>query len=274
MVTLKSKAELEIMYRANQLVARILSDLRAMARPGLRTIELDQFAEAEVVREGARPAFKGYRGYPSTLCISVNEEIVHGIPGKRVLQDGDLVSMDLGVVLDGFIGDAAITVPVGAISDKASKQLRVTEEALFFGIEKARVGGRLYDISSAIQWHAEKNGYSVVRVFVGHGVGRQLHEEPQVPNFGRRGRGMPLKAGMVLAIEPMVNEGTHEVRILSDNWTAVTLDGKLSVHCEHSVAITEEGPWILSELSATEASVSQDMQQQTARGLHVGNIHA
>jgi methionyl aminopeptidase len=201
-------------------------------------------------KRGARPAFKGYRDYPFSLCVSVNEEVVHGFPSQRTLKSGDIVSLDFGVRFNGYYGDAALTVAVGTVSETASRLMKVTEESLYLGIEEARVGNRLGDISAAVQGHVEKAGFSVVRDFVGHGIGRNLHEDPQVPNFGKKGRGIVLKAGMVLAIEPMINEGTYKVAVLDDGWTVVTEDRKLSAHFEHSVAITESGPEILSrELS-------------------------
>ena len=227
-------------------MARALKYLKAFIREGITTEELDRLAEEYIKRHGGIPAFKGYRGYPRSLCVSVNEEVVHGIPGKRKLKEGDIVSLDLGVLMDGYYGDAAITVPVGKVSELAKKLIKVTEEALYRGIEMARPGNRLSDISHAIQTHVEKAGFSVVREFVGHGIGKQLHEEPQVPNFGPPNRGPRLEPGMVLAIEPMVNTGTWEVRILPNGWTVVTADGGLSAHFEHTVAITDNGPEILS----------------------------
>ncbi len=227
-------------------MARALKYLKAFIREGITTEELDRLAEEYIKRHGGIPAFKGYRGYPRSLCVSVNEEVVHGIPGKRRLKEGDIVSLDLGVLMDGYYGDAAITVPVGKVSELARKLIKVTEEALYRGIEMARPGNRLSDISHAIQTHVEKAGFSVVREFVGHGIGKQLHEEPQVPNFGPPNRGPRLEPGMVLAIEPMVNTGTWEVRILPNGWTVVTADGGLSAHFEHTVAITDNGPEILS----------------------------
>lgn len=227
-------------------MARALKYLKAFIREGITTEELDRLAEEYIKRHGGIPAFKGYRGYPRSLCVSVNEEVVHGIPGKRRLKEGDIVSLDLGVLMDGYYGDAAITVPVGKVSELAKKLIKVTEEALYRGIEMARPGNRLSDISHAIQTHVEKAGFSVVREFVGHGIGKQLHEEPQVPNFGPPNRGPRLEPGMVLAIEPMVNTGTWEVRILPNGWTVVTADGGLSAHFEHTVAITDNGPEILS----------------------------
>jgi len=246
MIYLKSPQEIEKIRKSSRLVARALKYLKAFIREGITTEELDRLAEEYIKRHGGIPAFKGYRGYPRSLCVSVNEEVVHGIPGKRRLKEGDIVSLDLGVLMDGYYGDAAITVPVGKVSELAKKLIKVTEEALYRGIEMARPGNRLSDISHAIQTHVEKAGFSVVREFVGHGIGKQLHEEPQVPNFGPPNRGPRLEPGMVLAIEPMVNTGTWEVRILPNGWTVVTADGGLSAHFEHTVAITDNGPEILS----------------------------
>ncbi|MBM4309493.1 MAG: type I methionyl aminopeptidase [Deltaproteobacteria bacterium] len=249
MIVLKSDAELNKLYAANQIVARTLRLLSEKIEPGMTTAALDALAEQTIRAEGAEPAFKGYHGFPSALCISINEQVVHGIPGKRRIKNGDVVSLDVGVLLDGFYGDAALTVPVGDIAPAARKLLRVTEESLYKGIEKAVPGGRLADISAAVQQHVEDHGFSVVRDFVGHGIGRSLHEDPQIPNFYSPAAFNPrLKAGMVLALEPMVNQGTHKVRVLHDGWTAVTQDGKLSAHYEHTVAVTAEGPWILSRL--------------------------
>lgn len=246
MIYLKSPQEIEKIRKSSRLVARALKYLKAFIREGITTEELDRLAEEYIKRHGGIPAFKGYRGYPRSLCVSVNEEVVHGIPGKRKLKEGDIVSLDLGVLMDGYYGDAAITVPVGKVSELARKLIKVTEEALYRGIEMARPGNRLSDISHAIQTHVEKAGFSVVREFVGHGIGKQLHEEPQVPNFGPPNRGPRLEPGMVLAIEPMVNTGTWEVRILPNGWTVVTADGGLSAHFEHTVAITDNGPEILT----------------------------
>lgn len=246
MIVCKSPAELARMSAANVLVADVLSALRGRVREGVTTGELDAFAEAAIVEAGARPAFKGYHGFPATLCTSVNDEVIHGIPGARALCPGDLVSIDLGVVLDGFYGDAAITVPVGPVPDGAADLLRVTEEALYLGIEQARVGNRVSDIGHAVQRHVEAHGFSVVREFVGHGVGKSLHEEPQVPNFGPAGRGPRLVEGMTLAIEPMVAMGRAAVKVLGDGWTAVTKDGSLAAHFEHTVGVTGAGPVILT----------------------------
>jgi len=236
------------MRKSNALVAVILEELAKKIRPGVKTIELDRLSEQMALRRGARPAFKGYRGYPYSLCTSVNSEVVHGMPSERELKEGDIVSLDFGVLHDGYYGDAAVTVPVGEISPAARRLLRVTEEALYRGISAARAGNRIGDISAAIQGHVEAAGFSVVRDLVGHGIGKSLHEDPQVPNYGSSGRGIELKPGMVFAIEPMVNEGTYRVDVLRDGWTVVTADGKLSAHFEHSVAVTENGPVILSRI--------------------------
>jgi methionyl aminopeptidase len=251
MIVLKSPAEIEIMRRANLIVAEVLQELRRHVRPGVSTGELDRVAEALTRQRGARPAFKGYtvgdRVFPRTVCISINEEVVHGIPSDdRILAEGDIVGLDFGVSVDGYFGDAAVTVPVGRIDAEADKLLRVTEAALWAGLAEARLGNRLGDVSAAIQERVEADGFSVVRDFVGHGIGKRLHEEPQVPNFGVRDRGVRLREGMVLAIEPMVNAGGPEVVIKEDGWTAVTRDGCRSAHFEHSVAITENGPYVLS----------------------------
>ncbi len=251
MIVCKSPAEIERMRGANVLVADVLVALRERVQPGVTTAELDAFAEGQIRQAGGMPAFKGYHGFPATLCISVNDEVIHGIPGPRALEPGDVASIDLGVVLDGFYGDAAITVPVGAITDDAADLLRVTEEALYVGIEQARVGNRVSDIGHAVQRHVEANGFSVVREFVGHGVGTSLHEEPQVPNYGPAGRGPRLAEGMTLAIEPMVAMGRAAVKVLEDGWTAVTKDGSLAAHFEHTVGITGAGPVILTTPSGT-----------------------
>jgi methionyl aminopeptidase len=254
MIVCKSPAELRRMRAPNKLVADVLAELAAMAAPGVTTADLDQYAETRVRAAGATPAFKGYRGYPATLCASANDEVVHGIPSKRRLVEGDILSLDMGVLLDGFYGDSAVTVGVGRISDDAAELLRVTEEALQRAIDRVRVGGRLSDIGHAIQRWVEAHGFSVVREFVGHGIGASLHEEPQVPNYGEPGRGPRLVEGMVLAIEPMVNAGKPAVRILPDGWTAVTRDGSLSAHFEHTVAVTAEGPLVLTALNGNAAA--------------------
>jgi methionyl aminopeptidase len=246
MITIRTQKEIEIMRKSNRLVAQVLQKLRGAIKPGITTTELDEIAEFSIKEAGAIPAFKGYRGYPATLCASVNEEVVHGIPGPRTLREGDIVSLDLGAYLYGYYGDAAITVPVGTINEEAKKLLKVTEEALYRGIEQAKSGNRLFDISHAIQSWVEPFGFSVVRDFVGHGIGRNLHEEPQVPNFGPPHQGPRLSPGMVLAIEPMINVGTWEVKILKDGWTVVTSDRSLSAHFEHTIAITDGRPDILT----------------------------
>ena len=232
----------------SRLVARALEALRERIRPGVTTAELDRFAEDFLRKAGARPAFKGYHGYPHSLCTSVNEQVVHCLPNDRPLEEGDIVSLDLGAWVDGYYGDAAITVPVGKVGDVARRLLEVTEGALYRGIAAARVGNRVSDISHAIQSYVESHGFSVVTDFVGHGIGRELHEDPQVPNFGTPGQGPRLKEGMVLAIEPMVNAGGSAVEVRKDRWTVVTADGSLSAHFEHTVAVTADGPYILTQV--------------------------
>jgi methionyl aminopeptidase len=248
-IVCKSPAEIERMRAANGLVADVLAELSGMVVPGVTTAELDAAAEKLVRAGGAEPAFKGYRGYPCTLCASVNEQVVHGIPSARALVEGDIISLDMGVKLNGFFGDSAVTVPVGRVSDEAAMLLRVTREALEKGIVQVRLGGRISDIGHAIQQHVEAHGFSVVREFVGHGIGAALHEEPQIANYGEPGRGPRLAEGMVLAIEPMVNAGRPAVKVLSDGWTAVTKDGRLSAHFEHTVAVTKSGPLVLTQRS-------------------------
>jgi methionyl aminopeptidase len=248
MVILKSRQEIEKMRKSNSIVAAILEELGKKIRPGIKTIELDRLSEELALKKGARPAFKGYRGYPYSLCTSVNSEVVHGMPSERELKEGDIISLDFGILNDGYYGDAAVTVPVGDITPAAKRLLKITEEALYKGITEVKAGNRIGDISAAIQGHVEAAGYSVVRDLVGHGIGKSLHEDPQVPNYGSGGRGIELKPGMVFAIEPMVNEGAYRVEILRDGWTVVTADGKLSAHFEHCVAITENGPVILSRI--------------------------
>ena len=242
MIILKTPAEIEVMAAASRVVAEALEIVKREVRPGVSTDDLDRIAEEAIRARGAVPAFKGYRSYPKTLCASVNEQVVHGIPSKRKLKDGDIIGLDLGAIVGGFYGDSAVTVGVGRISEKIAKLVQVTEEALYLGIKQAIVGNRLTDISHAVQRHVESAGYSVVTEFVGHGIGRQLHEEPQVPNYGKPGQGPRLQPGMVLAIEPMVNMGGSAVRVLDDRWTAVTADGSLSAHFEHTIAIQPKGP--------------------------------
>ena len=252
MISLKSAREIEIMRRANVIVAEILKELKKKAAPGVTTLALDALAEELTYKKKAQPAFKGYsmagRVYPRALCTSINEEIVHGIPSDRALREGDIVGLDFGVIYEGFYGDAAVTVGVGKVSEEAQRLMQVTEESLYKGIEQLREGNRLGDLSSVIQKTVEGAGFSVVRVFVGHGIGKKLHEEPPVPNYGDPDRGIRLKEGMVLAIEPMVNVGGYDVEIKEDGWTAVTKDGSLAAHFEHSVAITKNGPYILSQI--------------------------
>ncbi|MDP9160923.1 MAG: type I methionyl aminopeptidase [Acidobacteriota bacterium] len=248
-IVCKSAAEIEKMRRSGRVVREVLDYLRDLVAPGMTTMDLEQAAEQKMKDLGAKPAFKGYYDYPCVLCTSINEEIVHGIPStKRLLKAGDIVSIDCGVVLDGYYGDAAITVPVdGAITPEVSKLLEVTEASLYKGIEQARIGNAVGDLGAAVQEYVEANGFSVVREFVGHGIGTKLHEEPQIPNFGSRGHGPRLKEGMVLAIEPMVNFGKPGTRVLDDKWTAVTADGSFSAHFEHCVAVTKDGPLILTQ---------------------------
>jgi methionyl aminopeptidase len=249
MINCKSQAELSKMRRSGQIVRQVLDTVKANARPGVSTMDLERTAEEKIRELGAKPAFKGYYDYPCVLCTSVNNEIIHGIPSeKRVLKDGDIVSIDCGVVLDGYYGDAAITVPVGgSVAPELKKLLDVTEESLKKAIQEVRLGKTLGDVGAAVQEHVEANGFSVVRDFVGHGIGTRLHEDPQVPNFGVRGHGARLREGMVLAIEPMVNAGRPGARVLDDKWTAVTEDGSYSAHFEHTVAVTRNGPLVLTE---------------------------
>jgi methionyl aminopeptidase len=235
------------MRAAGRLVGEVLTELTARVAPGVTTAALDEIAEELIRRAGAIPAFKGYHGYPATICASINEEVIHGIPsGRRILNEGDVISIDVGASLDGYYGDSAVTLPVGAVSEQAATLLRVTEESLYKAIERVRVGARISDLGHAVQRHVEAYGFSVVREFVGHGIGQRMHEEPQVPNYGEPGRGPRLTEGMVLAIEPMVNAGKPAVKVLADGWTAVTRDGGLSAHFEHTVAVTADGPWILT----------------------------
>lgn len=248
MIILKNDREIAYMRDAGSIVAKTHSELEKAVRPGITTKELDTIAEDFIVGQGAKPAFKGYNGFPATICASINEEVVHGIPGLRKLDSGDIISIDIGAVINGFFGDSAVTLPVGEVTAEAQRLLEVTEQSLHEGIEKAVVDNRLYDVSHAVQNHVETCGLSVVRDYVGHGIGRNMHEDPQVPNFGKPGRGPRLQAGMTLAIEPMVNLGTYEVVTKQDNWTVVTRDGNLSAHFEHTIAITDKGPEILTKV--------------------------
>jgi methionyl aminopeptidase len=249
MVILKLPEEIEKARASNRIVAEVLSKLKEKVKPGVRTRDLDKLAEEIAEKRGAKPAFKGYNGFPYALCVSVNEVVVHGMPSERVLMEGDIVGLDFGVYYQGFFGDATVTLPVGKVTQKASRLMQVTEQSLYAGIAQAKDGNRLGDISAAVQDMVEDAGYSVVRDFVGHGIGKNLHEDPQIPNFGKKGRGIELKSGMILAIEPMVNEGKNKIQVLPDGWTVITEDGSLSAHFEHSVVITDNGPEILSKLN-------------------------
>jgi methionyl aminopeptidase len=267
MIVCRSASELRKLRDANQLVARVLELLRDAVAPGLTTRELDELAEREIRAAGAVPAFKGYRGYPATICASINEQVVHGIPSDRELCEGDIISIDLGARMEGFYGDSAVTVGVGAIAPRAAELLRVTEESLWKGIATVKPGARVSDIGHAVQAHVEPFGFSVVREFVGHGIGSELHEEPQIPNYGQPGRGPRLSEGMVLAIEPMVNAGAAGVRVLQDGWTAVTSDRSLSAHFEHTVAVTMDGVEVLSRPPMKSA------KEPTHEGTSVGQAH-
>ena len=251
MIVCRSEKEIQQLRAANTLVAEILRELQSMVAPGVTTRELDAVAETRVEAAGARPAFKGFHGYPATICASVNHAVVHGIPSDEALKDGDIISLDMGVVLDGYYGDSAVTVGVGRVSEQASTLMTVTREALERAIVQVKIDGRISDLGHAVQTHVEAHGFSIVKEFVGHGIGTELHEEPQIPNYGEPGRGPRLREGMVLAIEPMVNTGQPGVRVLDDGWTAVTRDGSLSAHFEHSVAVTSSGPEVLSRCDAT-----------------------
>ncbi|MFZ5907733.1 MAG: type I methionyl aminopeptidase [Nitrospirota bacterium] len=255
MIILKSPEEIEVMAQACSIVAKTLDYVGNMIKPGVTTGQIEQAAEAYIKSNNATPAFKGYRGYPACICASVNNEVIHGIPSDRRLEEGDILGVDLGVYKGGFYGDAAYTFPVGKTEAETERLLRVAEEALYRGIRNALPDKRISDISYAIQNHVESNGFTVVRAFVGHGIGRNLHEDPQIPNFGQPGRGHRLRPGMTLAIEPMVNAGGYEVVVLNDGWTAVTMDGKLSAHFEHTIAVTENEPRILTQLLEKEYTI-------------------
>jgi methionyl aminopeptidase len=249
MIIPKSRAEVAVMRRAGEVVAKTIATLREAVRPGVTTAELDRIAAREIERSGATPSFLGYRGFPATICTSVNNEIVHGIPGRRELAEGDLVKLDVGAVVEGFHADSAVTVPAGRPSEVAAKLIETTELALWAGLSQAHAGHRLGDVGAAVQAVAEEAGFSVVREYVGHGIGRALHEEPPVPNYGSKGKGYRLTEGLVIAIEPMVNVGGYATRLLGDGWTVVTEDGSLSAHFEHTVAVTDSGPWVLTDLA-------------------------
>ncbi len=246
MIALKSPREIEVMRRSGQVTADVLTELMQAVRPGISTAELDRMAEAGIRARGGIPTFKGYHGFSASICASVNDEVVHGIPGERVLRDGDLLSIDIGTTLDGYVSDSAVTVAVGSISSAARRLLEVTQECLMLGIAAMRVGGHVGDIGAAVQAHAEAHGYGVVRELVGHGVGREMHEEPQVPNYGSAGTGAELREGLVLAIEPMITQGSPRVSIQKDGWTVVTADGKLAAHFEHTIALTATGAKVLT----------------------------
>jgi methionyl aminopeptidase len=246
MVSIKSAREIEIMRRSGKVTAKVLTDLMHAVRPGMTTKQLDDMAERGIRELGGIPTFKGYHGFPASICASLNEEVVHGIPGDRVLRDGDMLSIDIGTTLEGYVSDSAVTVPVGSIPQNARRLLEVTQECLMVGIAQMRAGNHVGDIGAAVQKHAESHGYGVVRELVGHGVGREMHEQPQVPNYGKPGAGMALRPGLVLAVEPMITEGDRSVEILKDGWTVVTADGKLAAHFEHTIAVTQDGPKILT----------------------------
>jgi len=248
MIIFKSERELVYMRDAGRLVARTIAEVAKAVAPGVTTLELDRIAAEFIIKHGGTPSFKGYQGFPGNICTSINEEVVHGIPSLRKLKSGDNVSIDIGAIVNGYNGDAAVTLPVGEVDPEVQRLLDKTEECLYKGIEQAVSGNHIGDISHAIQTHAEANGYSVVRSLVGHGIGRNMHEDPQVPNFGKAGTGPQIRSGLVLAIEPMLNEGESDVRVLEDGWTVVTVDGGRSVHFEHSVAVTDDGPVVLSVL--------------------------
>jgi len=247
MIIIKSDREQQYLYDAGQIVAKTHKEVAEALKPGITTQELDRVAEEYILKQQAIPSFKGYNGFPATICASINEEVVHGIPSLKQVKSGDIISIDIGATLNGYVGDAAVTLPVGEVDESLKRLLDVTKQSLYEGINKARVGNRLFDVSHAIQSYVEDNDFSVVRDFVGHGIGRDMHEEPQVPNFGPPGRGPRLRAGMTIAIEPMVNVGTYEVETLLNGWTVVTKDRKPSAHFEHSIAITDKGPWILTK---------------------------
>ena len=257
MIIGKSQKEIEKMRAAGQLVGRVLRELKRMVEPGITTLEVDEAADKMIRDGGAYPTFKGYNGFPFSICASVNEQVVHGFPSKYELKEGDIFSIDVGVTLDGFVGDTAVTVPVGRVADDLVELIRVTEECLQFAIEQCRAGNHVGDIGFAVQSHAEEHGYSIVRDYVGHGIGRRMHEDPQIPNYGKPGKGPKIKKGYVFAVEPMINIGSHHTKTLADGWTVVTVDGRPSAHVEHTIAVTEEGPEVLTLVNET---VAADMQ--------------
>jgi|SRR5215813_1461653 len=257
MIIAKSKKEIEKMRAAGQLVGQVLRELRAMVEPGVTTIEVDEAAERMIRDAGALPTFKGYHGFPYSICASVNEQVVHGFPSRYELKSGDIFSIDVGVTLDGFVGDTAATVPVGDVAPQLLQLIRVTEECLERAIEHCRAGLHLGDIGWAVQEHAENHGYSVVREYVGHGIGRKMHEDPQIPNYGKPGKGPKIRSGYVFAVEPMINLGARETKVLADGWTVVTLDGRPSAHAEHTIAITEEGPDVLTLVAPSMSQLAE-----------------
>jgi methionyl aminopeptidase len=256
MIIGKSKRELEKMRAAGQLAGLVLQELRNLVAVGMTTLEIDRAAEKMITDAGALPTFKGYHGFPYSICASVNEQVVHGFPSAYKLKNGDIFSIDCGATLEGFVGDTATTVPVGTVNEETLQLVRITEECLELAIQQCRPGKHLGDIGAAVQQHAEGNGYSVVRDYVGHGIGRRMHEDPQIPNYGKPGQGPKIKAGYVFAVEPMINLGTHHTKVLADGWTVVTLDGKPSVHVEHTIAITEEGPEVLTRVASAKPSAA------------------
>jgi len=245
------------MRAAGKLVGQVLQELRAMVEPGISTLEVDRAAERMIRAAGALPTFKGYHGFPYSICASVNEQVVHGFPSNYQLKNGDIFSIDVGVTLEGFVGDTATTVPVGEISEQLRKLIRVTEQCLERAIDQCRAGLHLGDIGWAVQDHAESHGYSVVREYVGHGIGRKMHEDPQIPNYGKPGKGPKIRTGYVFAVEPMINLGTHQTKVLADGWTVVTLDGRPSAHTEHTIAVTDEGPEVLTQVSPSVSRVAE-----------------
>jgi methionyl aminopeptidase len=257
MIIAKSRREIEKMRAAGQLVGLVLQELRCMVQPGVTTLQVNNAAERMIRDAGALPTFKGYHGFPYSICASVNEQVVHGFPSNYKLTEGDIFSIDVGVTLEGYVGDTATTVPVGKVSEGWLKLIRVTEECLARAIEQCRVGNHLGDIGWAVQEHAEGHGYSVVREYVGHGIGRRMHEDPQIPNYGKPGRGPKIKSGYVFAVEPMVNMGSHQTKVLADGWTVVTLDGRPSAHAEHTIAITENGPEVLTRVTQLELTKAE-----------------
>jgi len=257
MIIGKSRKEIDKMRAAGQLVGSVLQELRQMAQPGVTTLEINDAADKRIRDAGAYPTFKGYNGFPYSICASVNEQVVHGFPSKYELKEGDILSIDVGATLEGFVGDTATTVPIGSVGEDLLKLIRVTEESLQLAIDKCRAGNHLGDIGYVVQQHAESHGYSVVRDYVGHGIGRRMHEDPQIPNYGKPGKGPKIRTGYVFAVEPMINIGSHHTKTLQDGWTVVTLDGKPSAHFEHTIAITEEGPEVLTLVKETASTNSE-----------------